>query len=256
MFYVLIYDAIVAFGFGYGIIGNAIRYYQTSAKCMASLKQVKDVSITTLKGEEKKETNGFYILPVMVPGPIMIPFPLPYTEHKKKTFVHFRGTDMETCETISRFNVDFDFKKDQPFKVTTKTLADPPQKKAVEVFGFTPATFPLKNPVKKQTFTCKTGFLGEKIFGIEKQRVYRREMFRNRLPLTLTFLTISAVGLGLSWLRYKQTRERNKGPDSMRYYESTLLRPILTPTRYKQLYESSSQNTKLWIGYIDLPFLF
>jgi hypothetical protein len=255
MFNVLIYDAIVAFGFGYGIIGNAIRYYQTSAKCMASLKQVKDVSITTLKGEEKKETSSFYIIPVMLPGPIMIPLPIPYTEHKKKTFVHFRGTDMETCETISRFNVDYDFKKGQPFNIITETLTDPPQDAVVEKFGFTPATFPLKNPVKKQAITCEMGYLGETTFSIEKQRVYRREMFRNRLPLTLTFLTISAVGLGLSWLRYKQTLERNKGSDSIRYYESTLLRPILTPTRYKQLYESSSQNTKLWIGYIDLPFL-
>jgi len=189
----------------------------------------------------------------MVPGPIMIPFVMNSSQHKEKTFVHFRGTDTATRETISRFNVDFNFKKDQPFKVTTKTLADPPQKKAVEVFGFTPTTFPLKTPVKKQTITCKTGFLGEKIFGIEKHQAYRREMFRNRLPFTLTFLTISAVGLGLSWLRYTHSMERKK---SFMYNESNLLRPILTPTRYKQLYESSSQNNKLWFGYIDLPFLF
>lgn len=254
MLYVLIYDAIVAFGFGYGIIGNAIRYCQTSTEIMDSIKQVEDISIITLSGKEKTETTSLYILPIMVPGPIMIPVPLQNKRHKEKTFIHLRGTDTATLDTVSRFNVDYDFKKGQPFKITTETLTDPPHDAVVEKFGFTPSTFPIMSPVKKQVITCEMGYLGETMFSLKKQQVYRREMFRNRLPLTLTFLTISGVGLGLSWLRYKQTLERKKGYRSFIYNESNLLRPILTPTRYKQLYESSSQNNKLWFGYIDLPF--
>jgi hypothetical protein len=257
--FLLLNDLVVSFGFGYGIIGNVIRYLRTSKDIWENIREVSDITLTTIRGDEEKLSIQWILLPI---GTFLIPYPIMF--HKTKTVSLLKASyvkpyvlpifveDRANGETsvVPRFVLKYDKTKDELLRkqfteeivmkgisfvgdattIEEETITAPERLTTVlETMKTTQDEMlhPFSLPVEMKTYHLNSGFLGNSVVSPDKQLAYRWDVINNRLPLSLTLLTLASGILFLSHRRYRKYSKKNI---------LNIVPPIFTPKRYTMLF--------------------
>jgi len=257
--FLLLNDLVVSFGFGYGIVGNVIRYLQTSKEIWENIREVNDITLTKIRGDEEKLSFQWILIPI---GTFLIPYPIMY--HKTKTLSLLKASYVKPyvlpifvedrangeISTVPRFVLKYDKTKDELLRqqfteeivmkgisfvgdattIEEETITAPERLTTVlQTINTTQDDLPhpFSLPVEMKTYHLDSGFLGNSVVSSNKQSVYQWDIINNRLPLSLTLLTLASGILFLSHRQYRKHTQRNI---------LNLVPPIFSPKRYTMLF--------------------
>jgi hypothetical protein len=257
--FLLLNDLVVSFGFGYGIVGNVIRYLQTSKEIWENIREVNDITLIKIRGDEEKLSIQWILLPI---GTFLIPYPIMF--HKTKTLSLLKASyikpyvlpifveDRANGETsvVPRFVLKYDKTKDELLRkqfteeivmkgisfvgdattIEEETITAPERLTTVLETMKTIQDNSFSLPVEMKTYHLNSGFLGNSVVSPDKHSVYNWDVINNRLPLSLTLLTLASGILFLSHRRYRKHTQRNI---------LNVVPPIFTPKRYSVLFRKA-----------------